>query len=165
MCIDTMWSFYVCVHLGITCSLCKRVYPYQLGTSSSDVFGPFFDYMSMDMCHACEWNSWQLTECITHTLVQLTARGIVSLLFFSVVLAAWIAPIPEWGYSWGYRMPTSSFLISLAECSGKLQGRRLSLGLKHFLDGLLHWARAIGGACFSLHKALFPHSSTPPVLP
>ena len=51
------------------------------------------------------------------------------------------------------------------ECLGTLEGKRLSLQLKHSLDGFFHWTRTIRGACYSLHKALFPHSSTPPVLP
>ena len=51
-------------------------------------------------------------------------------------------------------MPTSSILISLPKCSGKLEGRRPGLKLKRFLDGILHRAVAIEGACYSLHNAL-----------
>ena len=156
LCVDTVWSSYTCVHLGTTCSLFKRVYPYQLGASSSDVLGIcfVFDYMSMDMCQACEWNSQQLAEWITHVpLFWLTARGYRLTPLFQC-LSAWIAPIPEWGNPWGSRMPTSLFLISLPTCSGKLEGRRPGLKLKRFLDGILHRAVAIEGACYSLHHAL-----------
>ncbi len=41
----------------------------------------------------------------------------------------------------------------------------LRLGLKHSLDGLLQWTRAIRGDYYSLHKSLVPHSSTFSVLP
>ncbi len=51
-------------------------------------------------------------------------------------------------------MPTSSFLISLPKCLGKLAGRRPGLKLKRFLDGILHWAVAIEGAHYSQHNAL-----------
>ena len=34
----------------------------------------------------------------------------------------------------------------------------------HSLDGRLYLRRAIRGAFYSLHKALFPHSTNPPVL-
>ncbi len=127
------------------------------------------DYMSTDMCQSCEWNSKQLTECITHvSLFWLTARGISSqtpFIQYCLGLAAWLAPIPEWGNSWGFRMPTSSFLISLPACSGKLEGRRPGLILKRFLDGPLHQAGVIERACYSLHKALCSHSSTFLALP
>ena len=77
--------------------------------------------------------------------------------FFSVALVAWITLPPEWGNSWGSLVLTSSSLPTFLKCLGKLEGRLLRLGLEHSLDGLLHWTRAIGGACCFLHKALFPH--------
>ena len=51
-------------------------------------------------------------------------------------------------------MPTSSFLISLPKCLGKLEGQRQSTKLQDFLDGVLHQAVAIEGACYSLNNAL-----------
>ena len=61
-------------------------------------------------------------------------------------------------------MLTPSLSTTLPKCLGMLGGRRPGLKLKRFLDEPLHWAGVIGGACYSLHKALFPHSSTPLVL-
>jgi hypothetical protein len=112
------------------------------------------DYMLMDMCWAYEWNSQQLTECITHNhCLDWLQGGIVSLPFFSVALATWIVPIPEWGNSWGSPMSTLSFLIALSKFLGKLEGRRPRLKLKRFLDWVLHQAVATEGACYSLHNA------------
>ena len=70
---------------------------------------------------------------------------------------AWITLPPEWGNSWRPLVLTSSSLPTFLKCLGKLEGQLLRLGLEHSLDGLLHWTRAIGGACCFLHKALFPH--------
>ena len=50
-------------------------------------------------------------------------------------------------------MSTSPFIISLLKFSGKLEGRRPSLQLKCFLDGVLHQAVATEGACYYLHNA------------
>ncbi len=116
---------------------------------------------------ACEWNPRQLNECITHIpLSWLTSRGYrLTPLFFSVALVAWITFPPEWGNSWGSWMLTYSFLNHIPQkFLGKLEDRRLRMQLKHTLDGLLHRTRAIREVCYSLHKALFPHSSTSSVL-
>ncbi len=43
-------------------------------------------------------------------------------------------------------MSTSSFLISLPKCLGKLADRRPGLKLKHFLDGILNWTVEIEGS-------------------
>ncbi len=158
-----MWSlFSECAPLGTTCSLCKRVHPCQLGMSSSDVFGSFFVHLSIDMCQACEWNSWQLTQCvhlIHHCFVWLQ-EGIILLSHFSVRLSAWITLTPEWGDSWGFRMPTSSFLISFPKCLGMLEGQRLWLGLKHSFDGLSHQTRAMGEPVTPFSKISF-HTPQP----
>jgi hypothetical protein len=114
-----------CVHLGTTCSLYKRVYPYQLGTSSSDLFGSFFAYMSMDMCQACEWNSQQLTE--SKTPVQPlwpTEREISSQSLFQCSLGGMNRPHTfmaqsSWGYAWGSRTSISSLLRLLPKRLGK----------------------------------------------
>ncbi len=105
----------------------------------------------------CEWNSRQLTECITHTpLSWLTARVHHLTPIFLQYCPGGILPL-EWGNSWGSRMPTSSSLITFPKCLGELEGQMLRLGLKHSLDGLLHQTRAIGEVCCFLHKVLFPH--------
>ena len=120
-------------------------------------------YMSTDMCQTCEWNSQQLTECITHVLLLwLTARGYRLTPLFSVLF--WRYDLPLFlneEILGGPGCPPHPFSTSLPNCLGTLEGWRLGLGLKHFLDGPLHRAGAIGGACYSLHKALCPHSSTP----
>jgi hypothetical protein len=49
-------------------------------------------------------------------------------------------------------------IFNLTPQMGKLEGRRPSLKLKHFLDGVLHQAVAIEGACYSLHNVFeSPH--------
>ena len=159
-----LWSFYTCVLLDTTCSLCKRVYPYQLGTSSSDVFGVFLCWLHVDGHVSDLWVKLTTADRVYNscTAALTDCKGVSSHSpIFSTILAVWLAPIPEWGNSWGSQMPTSSFFSSLPNCLGTLEGWRLGLGLKHFLDGPLHRTGAIGGACYSLHKALCPHSSTP----
>ncbi len=59
------------------------------------------------------------------------------------------------------RPPPPLFL----ECLGKLEGQRLRLRLKHSLDELLHWTRAIRESYYPYAKLSFHTLQTPPVLP
>ena len=81
---DEFGSFFpACAHLSTSCSLCKRVCPHQLA-SSSDLFRSFFCF---HVDGTCEWNSQQLTEYVTHTLLSWLQGGIS--LPFSSVLPQW----------------------------------------------------------------------------
>ena len=157
------WSLFpACACIGTTCSLCKRVCPYQLA-SSSDVFGSFF--------FPCRWNLWvKLTTAgwvyNSYTTVLTDFKGVSSHSPFLQCCPGGMNHSSSWMRKFlGVQMLTSSSLITFPKCLGKLEGQRLSIWLKHSLDGLLHQTRAIRGVCYSQHNALFPHSSTPPVLP
>ncbi len=162
----TCGLFLTCVHPGTTCSLFKRVYPYQLEQVPVMCLGFIFDFMSSDMCQACEWNSQQLTECITHVLLLwLTARGYRLTPLFSVLF--WWHELPLFLNEEILRVPDAHLillLISLPKCLGTLEGQRWSLKLQHFLDGVFHRAVAIEGSCCSLYNAmestLLNHSGT-----
>ena len=80
--------------------------------------------------------------------------GIVSLPYFQYYFGGMNCPSSWMRKSWGSRMLTSSFSISLPKCLGTLEGQRWSLKLQHFLDGVLHRVVAIEGACCSLYNAL-----------
>ena len=147
------WSlFSACALLSTSCSLCKRVCPHQLASSS--------DYLGLLLC-PCWWNLWvKLTTAArvynSYTAV-LTARGYCLTPLFLCYLGGMNHSSSLMRKFLGSLVNTSSSLPTFLECLGKLEGRMLRLGLKHSLDGLLHRTRAIGGACCFLHKALFPH--------
>ena len=148
-----LWSFYAYAPRHNMLTLQERV---PISTGNKFQWCVFYvDYMSTVMCQACEWNSQQLTECITHVLLfWLTARGYHLTPFFQCCLGGMNRP-SSWMRKFLRVLDTYLILLDLTpQMFGLAWGQRWSLKLQNFLDGVLHRAVAIEGACYSLHNAL-----------
>ncbi len=140
------------MHLWSFCSRCKSKHnmltlqesvPISTGTSSSDVLGIcfIFDYMSMDMCQACEWNSQQLAEWITHVpLFWLTARGYCLTPLFSVL--SWWSELPIFLNEEILRVLYAHLI--LFNLTPQMFGYAWVLKARSRTQALLGWAIALG---------------------
>ncbi len=122
--------------IGTTWSLCKRVCPYQWNlwvklTTADWVHSSCFSALNG---YKGVWSHSPFLQCCPGGMNDTSSRKFLRV-----------------------QMLTSSSVLTFPECSGKLEDWMLRLCLKHSLDRLLHWTRAIRGTCCSLHKARFPH--------
>ena len=141
-CKCTCGLFLTCVLLDTTCSLCKRVYPYQLWTSSSDVFG-IYSWLHVDGHVSDLWVKLTTADRVYNscTAALTDCKGVSSHSpIFSTILAVWIAPIPEWGNLEGPGCPPHPFL----NLTSQMFGYVWVLKARSKTQALLGWAIAPG---------------------
>ena len=133
--------------------------PISTGTSSSDVLGIYF-WLHVLRHVSGLWVKLTTADWVHHSYAAALTdcNGVSSYSpIFSTILFFWQHEVPLFlneEILEGPGCPPHPFFTSLPKCLGMLEGQRWSLKLQHFLDGDLHRALAIEGACCSLYNAL-----------